>query len=95
MHAFVHTVDFDMDVATAVAAPRVYCQGQETFVDARIPADIQTTLTEFGHTVVAEVSKPGAEPFARVSAVALSHTGDGVESTAASDPPWSTAASGV
>jgi gamma-glutamyltranspeptidase/glutathione hydrolase len=94
VHAFVHAVDFGMDVAAAVAAPRVYCQGQETFVDARIPVDVQAALAGFGHTVVAEVSAPGAEPFARVSAVALAHSPGGVETTSASDPPWSTAASG-
>lgn len=94
VHAFVHAVDFDMPVDAAVAAPRVYCQGQETFVDDRIPAAVRDRLTELGHTVVAEASLPGAEPFARVSAVALAHPADGVVCTSASDPPWSTAAGG-
>ena len=94
VHAFVHAVDFDMPVNAAVAAPRVYCQGRETFVDDRIPATVRDRLTELGHTVVAEASLPGAEPFARVSAVAVAHHVDGVVCTSASDPPWSTAAGG-
>ena len=51
-------------------------------------------LAERGHTVVAEARSPGDEPFARVSAVAVTHPADGAARTAASDPPWSTAAGG-
>jgi len=90
VHAFVHHADFGMPVREAVDAPRVYCQGDQLFVDARIPDAARAALEAVGHRVVAEANRPGYAPFARVSAVSAS--GAGFE--AASDPPWSTA-SGV
>ena len=87
VHAFVHHVDFAMDVREAVDAPRVYCQGDELFVDDRLPASVRDELVRLGHHVVPERNRPGYAPFARVSAVAAELGGP----AAASDPPWSTA----
>ena len=92
VHAFVHHADFGMSVQEAVDAPRVYCQGDELFVDARIPRRrARRARRASGHRVVAEANRPGYAPFARVSAVGAS--GAGFE--AASDPPWSTASGAV
>src|SRR5437773_1434480 len=82
-----HHVDFAMDVREAVDAPRVYCQGDELFVDDRLPASVRDELVRLGHHVVPERNRPGYAPFARVSAVAAELGGP----AAASDPPWSTA----
>jgi gamma-glutamyltranspeptidase / glutathione hydrolase len=90
VHAFVHHVDFGMGVRDAVDAPRVYCQGDELFVDDRIASEVRGELVRLGHRVVPEKNRPGYAPFARVSAVAAEPDGP----AAASDPPWSTA-SGV
>jgi gamma-glutamyltranspeptidase/glutathione hydrolase len=87
IHAFVHRVDFGMSVRAAVDQPRVYCQGDELFADARIDADRLGDLRTIGHRLTVERGRPGYAPFARVSAVA--HEADGP--AAASDPAWSTA----
>ena len=36
VHATVNVLDHGLTAAEAVSAPRVWCQGEETFVDARI-----------------------------------------------------------
>ncbi len=95
LHAFVNVIDFKMAVDQAVGAPRVYCQGAETFVDGRIPQNVRERLTELGHNIVVQHAAPGFEPFARVSAVTLRRDGRRAALEAASDPPWSTAAGAV
>jgi gamma-glutamyltranspeptidase len=84
-----------MTVEQAVGAPRVYCQGDETFVDDRISPDVRERLAELGHTVVVQQAAPGFEPFARVSAVTLARDGRSAALEAASDPVWSGGAAGV
>jgi len=95
LHTLVNVIDFKMPVAHAVGAPRMHCQGGEIFVDHRIPQNVRERLTELGHKVVVQHAVPGFEPFARVSAVTLNRDGPRMVLEAASDPPWSTAASGV
>ena len=93
LHAFVNHVDFGMRVQQAVDSPRVYCQGEETYVDSRIPQAVQDQLRELGHIVVQQSETPAPTNFARVSAVARDPaTG---ELSAGSSPPWNTAAVGV
>jgi gamma-glutamyltranspeptidase / glutathione hydrolase len=88
IHAFVHHVDFGMSVRAAVDQPRVYCQGDEMFVDDRIDLGRRRELEALGHRLIVERGRPGYAPFARVSAVADEADGP----AAASDPAWSTAA---
>jgi gamma-glutamyltranspeptidase/glutathione hydrolase len=88
VHAFVHHVDFGMAVRAAVDQPRVYCQGDELFVDDRVDSTQQDELDALGHRLVVERGRPGYAPFARVSAVSVEARG----AAAASDPSWSTAA---
>jgi hypothetical protein len=72
-----------------VSRPRVHCQGEETFVDARIPQDVRERMRDLGHLVVEQVEVPAPDNFARVSAVARDPaTG---ELSAGSSPSWSTA----
>jgi gamma-glutamyltranspeptidase / glutathione hydrolase len=93
LHALVNHVDFSMRVQQAVDSPRVYCQGEETYVDSRIPEAVQGRLRELGHIVVQQSEVPAPTNFARVSAVARDPaTG---ELSACSSPPWNTAAAGV
>jgi gamma-glutamyltranspeptidase/glutathione hydrolase len=70
LHAFVNHIDFGMPVQAAVDAPRVHCQGAETFVDSRIPTVVRTRLAEIGHRVVTQDEAPAPIAFARVGAVA-------------------------
>jgi gamma-glutamyltranspeptidase/glutathione hydrolase len=93
LHAFVNHVDHGMGVQEAVDHPRVHCQGEETYVDSRIPLAVQERLRELGHVVVGQDETPAPINFSRVSAVARNAaTG---ELSAGSSPPWNTAAAGV
>jgi gamma-glutamyltranspeptidase/glutathione hydrolase len=94
LHTLVHHLDFDLPIQAAHDAPRVHCQGEETVVDNRIPAEVQAQLAAMGHKVepVSITEHLGAYPFARVCAIAvdpktkLMHAGAG--------SPWGTAAAG-
>jgi gamma-glutamyltranspeptidase / glutathione hydrolase len=70
LHAFVNHIDFGMPIQAAVDAPRVHCQGAESFVDNRISDDVQTRLAEIGHLVVSQDETRASLPFGRVGAVA-------------------------
>lgn len=85
VHATVNVLDHGLTAADAVSAPRVWCQGEETFVDARVGRSVRDDLAQRGHQLVVEELTPGGEPFARVSLVTA---GEGGELDAASDPPW-------
>jgi gamma-glutamyltranspeptidase/glutathione hydrolase len=89
VHATVGVLDHGLAAEAAVAAPRVWCQGEETFVDGRVPAAVRDELAARGHDVVVESLTPAGEPFARVSLVTAAPDG---ELAAASDPPWHGAA---
>ncbi len=89
VHAFVNAIDYQLPVAQAVAAPRVYCQGGDTYIDSQVTEEVAARLQAMGHTLEVERSMPGAEPFARVSAVSVAADG---ACAAASDQPWNTAA---
>jgi gamma-glutamyltranspeptidase/glutathione hydrolase len=93
LHGLVNHVGFGMGVQQAVDSPRVHCQGEETFVDSRIPPAVQERLAELGHVVVQQDETPAPINFSRVSAVARDPaTG---ELSAGSNPPWNTAAASI
>jgi gamma-glutamyltranspeptidase / glutathione hydrolase len=92
LHSLVNALDFGMSLQAAVDAPRVHCQGQETYVDSRIPAAVQERLREMGHTVVAQAEELGMTTFARVNAVRIDPRTGLLH--AATGPAWSTAAAG-
>ena len=69
VHAIVNVLDHGLTAADAVSAPRVCCQGEETFVDARVGRSVRDDLAQRGHQLVVEELTPGGEPFARVSLV--------------------------
>lgn len=89
LHAFLHTTDFGMSPQAAVDAPRVHCQGQETFVDARIPHDVREGLAALGHKIVVQGESPGLNAFGRVNAITVESDGT---MRAGTGPAWSTAA---
>jgi gamma-glutamyltranspeptidase/glutathione hydrolase len=92
LHALMHTLDFGMSVQAAVDAPRVHCQGAETYVDARLPAAVQARLRELGHTVVAQSEAPNVTNFGRVNAIRRDPATGRLH--AAAYPAWSTGAAG-
>jgi gamma-glutamyltranspeptidase / glutathione hydrolase len=93
LHALIHWRDFKLPLAAAIAAPRVHCQGKETYVDARIDPAIRSALAALGHRVVAQADDPGLNAFARVSAVSFDRAS--AQLHAASGPPWHGAAGGL
>jgi gamma-glutamyltranspeptidase/glutathione hydrolase len=93
LHALVHWRDFKMPLADAIAAPRVHCQGKETYVDARIEPLVRDALAALGHRVVVQADDPGLNAFSRVSAVSLDPASGALH--AASGPPWHGAAGGL
>ena len=93
LHALVHWCDFKLPLAAAIAAPRVHCQGKETYVDARIDPAVRDALATLGHRVVVQADDPGLNAFSRVSAVSLDPETAALHG--ASGPPWHGAAGGL
>jgi gamma-glutamyltranspeptidase len=89
VHATLGVLDHGLPAGQAVTAPRVWCEGEETFVDARVPPRIREELGRRGHRVVVQELTPAWEPFGRVSLVTRGADG---HLEAASDPPWHGAA---
>ncbi len=92
LHTLVHHLDFGLALQAAVDAPRVHCQGAETYVDARLPDAVQAGLAALGHTVVAQSEEIGVTNFGRVNAISLDPA-TGLRH-AATGPAWHTAAGG-
>jgi gamma-glutamyltranspeptidase/glutathione hydrolase len=93
LHSALHALDFDMPVQAAIDAPRVHCQGEETFVDGRISENVREQLRELGHNVVVVNDDPGVTHFGRVSAV--SRDPDSGLLAAGGGPAWWTACAGL
>jgi gamma-glutamyltranspeptidase / glutathione hydrolase len=93
LHALVNHIDFGMGIQEAVDCPRVHCQGEETYVDSRIPQAVREKLVELGHIVVEQDETPAPLNFSRVSAVARDPATGAL--SAGSSPPWNTAAAGI
>ncbi len=91
LHALSYWRDFGMSLPQAVAAPRIHCQGKETYVDARIDPAVRDKLAALGHRVLVQQDDPGLNAFGRVSVVARR----GGRLQAASGPPWAGAAGGL
>jgi gamma-glutamyltranspeptidase / glutathione hydrolase len=92
LHALVHWRDFKLSLGDAIAAPRVHCQGKETYVDARIDPTVREALATLGHRIIVQADDPGLNAFSRVSAVSLDPETGALH--AASGPPWHGAAGG-
>ena len=92
LHAFMHAVDFGMPIQAAVDAPRVHCQGNRTYADARIPQAVQDKLAAMGHTVIPVTDLPGSTNFGRVCAIQIDPQSGLMQ--AGSGPAWGTAAAG-
>jgi gamma-glutamyltranspeptidase/glutathione hydrolase len=91
LHSFLHAVDFGLSVQQAIDAPRLHCQGEETYVDARIPPAIRDELARMGHRIVVQQDLPGTNCFGRVCAVAILPDGS---LRAGSGPAWNSVAGG-
>jgi gamma-glutamyltranspeptidase/glutathione hydrolase len=92
LHTLMHALDFGMGLQQALDAPRVHNQGGETYVDARIPAQVQARLAEMGHTVIPAADQPGSTHFGRINAVSLDPKTGRLH--AAAGPAWATGLAG-
>jgi gamma-glutamyltranspeptidase/glutathione hydrolase len=93
LHTFVNHVDFGLRIQDAVDRPRVHCQGEQTFVDGRIPGAVRERLRELGHIVVQQDETPAPLHFSRVGAVARDPATGML--CAGSSPSWNTATAGT
>ncbi|MDA0220491.1 MAG: gamma-glutamyltransferase, partial [Proteobacteria bacterium] len=69
VHAFVNRAVFGTDLGAAMEAPKVHCQGRDTFVDETLPEAVKAELARRGHSVIEQRDHPGLNAFARVNAV--------------------------
>jgi gamma-glutamyltranspeptidase/glutathione hydrolase len=92
LHTFCHAVDCGLGLQAAVDAPRVHCQGDETYVDDRIDQTVQARLAAMGHRIVPQAVEPGGFAFGRVCAVGIDR-GTGLRHGGAG-PAWATAVAG-
>ncbi|MGH6717711.1 MAG: gamma-glutamyltransferase family protein [Alphaproteobacteria bacterium] len=91
LHTFMNVVDHGMTVQAALDHPRVHCQGDETYVDARIPDAVQARLARAGHRLAVVEEGPGSLNFGRIVALARTRRGWSVGGY----PAWGTATAGV
>ncbi len=89
VHTAVHAIDYGYPLQAAVDAPRVHCQGDATFVDARVPPAVVEELRRLGHEIVVVADDPGVYHFGRVAAV--TRDPESGELAAAANPVWATA----
>jgi gamma-glutamyltranspeptidase/glutathione hydrolase len=88
LHAMVHALDLGMDAQDAIDAPRIHCQGEKTYVDARVPEEVRERLAALGHDLVVQDLVPGTNPFARV--VAIKADPDSGALQGGTGPAWTT-----
>jgi gamma-glutamyltranspeptidase/glutathione hydrolase len=91
LHTFMNVVDHGMDVLAALDHPRVHCQGEETYLDARIPEAVAARMARAGHRVRVVHEGPGSNHFGRVCALARTRRGW----AAGGYPVWGTGAAAV
>ncbi|WP_320669521.1 gamma-glutamyltransferase family protein [Patulibacter defluvii] len=89
MHTTVGVLDHGLPVQEAVDLPRSHGQGEETYVDALVPAAVRERLRAAGHELVIEETTPAWASFGRVGAVTVDP--ESGELAAAAGPFWSTA----
>jgi gamma-glutamyltranspeptidase/glutathione hydrolase len=85
----VNVLAHGLPVQEAIDVPRVYCQGGETRVDARVDPAIRAELARRGHDVAVQETSPGSLTFSRVSALTVAPDGT---MAAGCGPAWNTAA---
>jgi gamma-glutamyltranspeptidase/glutathione hydrolase len=69
VHAFVNWAVHGLGLGPAMEAPKVHCQGRETFVDETLREAVKAELARRGHNVIEQRDHPGLNAFARVNAV--------------------------
>jgi gamma-glutamyltranspeptidase/glutathione hydrolase len=70
LHTLMAHLDYGMSLERAITHPRVHSQGGPTYVDARIPLEVQQALREVGHEVVVLEEDLASFHFGRVCAAA-------------------------
>jgi len=93
LSAYVNSTAHGMSLDEALDHPRVHCQGDETFVDARIDARVREALAAAGHRVVVLQEDASTLHFGRICAVRAGRPGEVLRAAAA--PAWATAARGL
>ena len=76
VHTLLHYLDFDMDIQSAMEAPRVWAEAlyEEAFIESRIPDDVQRALGDMGHRVVS-MDAAASGGFGRPTGVSIDENG--------------------
>lgn len=92
VHALIHYIDFDMDIQSAMEAPRVWAEAlyEESFIESRIPEDVQRALSDMGHRVVS-MDAVASGGFGRPTGVSIDEDG---KLHAGADPLYGTGVAG-
>ena len=92
VHALLHYIDFDMDIQSAMEAPRVWAEAlyEESFLESRIPEDVQRALSDMGHRVVS-MDAVASGGFGRPTGVSIDESG---KLHAGADPLYGTGVAG-
>lgn len=92
IHALIHYIDFVMDIQSAMEAPRVWAEAlyEESFLESRIPEDVQRTLSDMGHRVVS-MDAAASGGFGRPTGVSIDESG---KLHAGADPLYGTGVAG-
>ena len=92
VHALIHYIDFDMDIQSAMEAPRVWAEAlyEESFLESRIPEDVQRILSDMGHRVVS-MDAAASGGFGRPTGVSIDENGT---LHAGADPLYGTGVAG-
>lgn len=73
LQSILNVIDHGMTATEAVSAPRFDCQGNEVYLEGRIPSDVCDELVAKGHNVYRDVASYGIYPSrsARVQAIVV------------------------
>ncbi len=72
----VNLIDFGLGMQAAISAPRFHCEGRETSLSDRYPAEVVEGLRAMGHVVALRNDTLGTSWFARPNGIMIDPSGD-------------------
>jgi len=72
--SILNVLEFGLGIQAAVSAPRVHCEGPETHIDSRIPAETRDILAAMGHRLVVLEQTIAASDFGRPVGILIDPT---------------------
>lgn len=72
--SILNVLEFGLGIQAAVSAPRVHCEGPETHIDSRVPAETRDILAAMGHRLVVLEETVAASDFGRPVGIVIDPT---------------------